>query len=133
MTKFTPVFRAKVSAGKLEFEKPGDFLTHLESLDGDVDVTVDKRKRKRSDKQNKYYRGVIVKMIADQMGEARHESVHNMLRGFFLKDYIARFPTTKSTTELSTVEMEEYHAKCRMWASQELGLYIPDPNSVDGY
>jgi hypothetical protein len=40
-------------------------------------------------------------------------------------------PTVRSTSDLSTIEFEEYCSKIRMWASKELGVYIPSPNEPD--
>jgi len=36
----------------------------------------------------------------------------------------------KSTTSLSTVEMEDYLSKCRQFGSLTLGIFIPLPNEV---
>ena len=41
-----------------------------------------------------------------------------------------KIPITKSTTELSTVEFEDYVAKIRMWAASFLSLIIPLPNEI---
>ena len=74
--------------------------------------------------------GVVYQLIADHTGSSP-EDVHNHLKVEFLRVGGDKIPTTKSTTELSTVEMEDYLAKCRGWASRELGVYIPEPNEIN--
>ena len=38
---------------------------------------------------------------------------------------------TRSTTELKTMEAEDYYSKIRMFASVEIGCFIPLPNETD--
>ena len=49
----------------------------------------------------------------------------------FLRDESREIPTLKSTTQLSTVEMNEYWEKIQQFAAEKLGLVIPDPNQVE--
>jgi hypothetical protein len=75
-----------------------------------------------------------VEIISHSTGYSRDE-VHEILRGKFLSDSksIAGEDITfsHSTTELSTVEFEEYLSHIREWASIKLNIYIPEPNEVD--
>ena len=43
------------------------------------------------------------------------------------------YKITKSTTALNTSEFEDYLSKIRSWASVDLGIFIPEPNDVEGY
>ena len=110
---------------------PTSFYEYLRTLKEDVRVLVENkpsRKTNRSINQNNYYWGVVVKIMADFTGYTEDE-MHDALRLKFLgKDGILK--TMKSTKDLSTVEMEEYLANIRMWASRDLGVYIPLPNEV---
>lgn len=94
----------------------------------------------RSNNQNRYYRGVVVKIISEHTGFTPEE-VHELLKYRFLRTYETlstkngdkEFERTKSTTELTTSAFEIFMSDVRMWASIELGLYIPDPNEAEQY
>lgn len=98
---------------------------------GEYITTISKRKKTRSLNENKYYHAVVVKLIADYCGYSPEEC-HEALKWHFLRVYSDKKhvpPTVKSTTELSTSEFELFCSEVRMWASKELGLFIPEPNS----
>lgn len=87
----------------------------------------------RSNNQNSYLWGVVYQLIAEYTGHSTEE-LHEAFKHMFLprttflgdKEIIAN----KSTTELSTSEMEEYLMRIRVWAAQELGCSIPLPNEA---
>ena len=89
----------------------------------------------RSTPENKYYWGVVVEILSDELGYSKNE-IHEILKGMFLSDVKflktkngvkeARIP--KSTTELTTAEFENYLSEIRQWAIMELGILIPEPN-----
>lgn len=111
------------------------------SSKSDVDVTIEvkKRKKHRSDLQNRYYFGVVVHLITDRLRELGHEvdkdDTHNFLKGKFLyselvneaSGEIERIP--KKTPDCTTIEFIEYMEDCKRWAAQFLDIYIPDPNT----
>ena len=99
-----------------------------------VEVTVELRRKHRTNEQNAYYHGVVLKMIADECGyrgEAELEGLHEELKRMFLPKN-GRLNIVKSTASLSTVEFSDYIEKVRAWAAEELSLYIPDPNEAKG-
>lgn len=130
----TPIFYAKALDGKLQFERQAEFKHYLKSLKGDVQVTISKRKKIRSIAENSYYWGVVIKIVSDEMGLLPDET-HEFLKSLFLKMGMEvkgkRYEVTRSTTLLSTIEFEDYLAKCRAWTSMELNTYIPEPNEVE--
>ncbi|HEY9874610.1 MAG TPA: hypothetical protein V6D12_14315 [Candidatus Obscuribacterales bacterium] len=95
--------------------------------------------KQRSNSQNRYYWGVIVEILSEHTGFTREE-MHEILKHKFLKTFgimntnngPQEFERTKSTTELSTKEMEEFLSQVRVWASAELGCWIPEPNEEVG-
>ena len=97
-------------------------------------VTISLKKQKRSIEQNGYYWGIVINMIAEEMGHTPDE-VHQILAKMFLKikeveiDGVV-YAITKSTTKLKTDEMEEYLEKCRRYASINLHIVIPLPNET---
>lgn len=80
----------------------------------------------RSLQQNRYYHKVVVGIIADHCGYTPQEC-HDALRAMFLVE-TGKLPRIKSTTELSTVEFEEYLSKIREFAAKELETYVLLPN-----
>lgn len=97
--------------------------------DGEYKLIVKKKKKFRSSQQNKYLWGVPYKLIADETGHTTDE-VHAYLTSLFLQDKSRIIPVIKSTTELSTVEFEEYTENIRRWGASTLSLNIPLPNEV---
>ena len=95
-----------------------------------MDVAVGPKVKSRSLPQNKYLNGVVYKLLSDHFGMTRTE-VHDTMRSLHLTEYRQGCPpVVKSTTDLSTVEFEEYCTNIRVWASEQ-GLYIPTPNEVE--
>lgn len=127
----TKAFNGHVKDSKLMLHRPAELRAHLQELEGqEIRLTVEKAKKVRSSKENRYYWGVVLKLISDDTGTPE-DDVHNHLKIMFLRTGGDKIPITRSTTELSTVEMEEYLRKCRMWASADLNIYIPEPNEID--
>ena len=88
-----------------------------------------KKNKKRSLNQNRYYWGIVIKMYGQEFGYTSNE-VHQDFGKLFLPKYMKNEKEyTKSTTDLNTIEFENYLSECRMFASKG-GLYIPEPNEV---
>jgi hypothetical protein len=64
-TRMTPVFLGAIRDGKLFLDKPDQFKAHLANFPSEkrVEVTVEKVTHPRSGQQNRYYFGVVVKLI----------------------------------------------------------------------
>lgn len=106
-------------------------------------IKVTKDKKVRSILQNAYYWGGVIPIIQEAMKEqwgevlpvtATKEYIHELLKGRYLF-YEVCIPDTgevikmpRSTTDLSTTEFNEYIDLCRMWAMENLGIDIPEPN-----
>ena len=99
--------------------------------DIEAEMILRKKKKQRSNPQNAYYWGVVIKLIHDHTGQDIN-TIHGVLTGMFLKvkDWLDK-ERIRSTTELTTVEFEEYLEKCRQWAAIALEVYIPLPNEVE--
>lgn len=125
------ILYGKVEKGKLIILNEEIYERVLESLEGqEITFTIGKKTRPRSNQQNRYYWGVIIEILGKELGYTPEET-HEALKIKFLLKEGGKIPTVRSTAELSTVEMEEYHSKIREWASQFLGCYIPDPSEVE--
>ena len=128
------VFTAKVRDDlTLEFINPARFKQHLLPLKGKiVEITAELQRRHRSNEQNRYYWGVVLKMIADYCGyfsQEEIESLHTEMCRLFLPG-VGMLALPTRTSDLSTVEMNDYMKKVRAWAASELGVYIPEPNEI---
>tara|TARA_B100000768_G_C11195976_1_gene339498 strand:- start:255 stop:653 length:399 start_codon:yes stop_codon:yes gene_type:complete len=126
---------AKVIKCKLHF---GDVNRLNEDIcryeDKTVEVTIKEYKPKRSNQLNQYYWGVVVKIISDYTGYTKEET-HELLKQTFLKKKILIddewYDTTESTTKMNNKEMLEFIDEVKMWASQTLSVYIPDPHEKE--
>ena len=104
--------------------------------DGDlISMTIAKHRKFRTDPQLKYYFGVVVKVLSDELGYHVDE-MHELLKHMFnpkmidVKGYCVELGG--STGDLKTNEMEDYMSRIRMWASSDLSIFIPLPNEA-GY
>jgi hypothetical protein len=129
-----PKFYGTIENGKLELINPTEYQTYLNTLSGEVELTVKKRTKKRTLSQNAYYWGVVVKMIAEETGHDSDE-IHELMKQMFLKDLIKIkgeiYETVKSTTELETKGFSlDYIERIKYWAMEKLNLNIPSPDEV---
>ena len=102
----------------------------FEKLSGDgryIWSMPEKERHIRSIQQNKYYHGVVCKLISDHTGYTCDE-IHQILAEQFLSYEKDGRTFVQSTTKLKTTEFESYMEDCRRWASVELQVYIPLPN-----
>ncbi len=126
-----PIFIGKVAKGKLTLQEQDRFDAYLVSLgQQSVDVVIRTWRKPRSNPQNRFLWGVVYQLISETTGYTPEE-VHDAFRMMFLKDEDRAMPTLKSTTSLSTIEMNEYWAKIQQFAAEKLNIQIPDPNEVE--
>jgi hypothetical protein len=125
-----PVFLATIQKGKLVFNNPDAFEKYLLRLnDKSVDVVVRLPRKDRTNPQNRYMWGVVYELLSEFTGYTPSE-IHDAMRMLFLQDNLRKIPTLRSTTELTTVEMETYLSQIKQWAAEQ-NLVIPDPNQVE--
>lgn len=130
----------KIINGKLTLNNQKAFIKDLALLNGlEVMVTVEKKKKKRSNPQNRYYHGCVIPSIKHAM-EAKgffvqsSEIVHELMKVKFLKGEIINVATGEiietigSTTKLNTLDFENYLEQVRAWAASYLDCIVPLPN-----
>jgi hypothetical protein len=130
---------SKVVNGKLE--KNRDLLSDvIKSLEGkDIIITIEKKRKKRSNPQNSYYFGVVIPMMKqgfyNSLGEhVGTDEIHTFLKNRFLFKEIVNennaeiIKMPQSTTELTTIQFEEYLDKIREFGLEFLNITIPLPN-----
>lgn len=128
--------KVKIENSKFKFVNKAMFDRELSGLEGkEVFVTIKEAKESRSDNQNRYYFGVVLKLISDETGndvEDIHEYFKVKFLGLEKKEILGyEINVLMTTTKLNTKEFEEYLENIRRFASKELGIVIPEPNQVD--
>jgi hypothetical protein len=108
----------------------------LKHLKGRHAVGIKKQRNNRSLAFNRYYWAVVVPYIAVEIGYNKEE-MHDVLRRMFLS-YEKKNDITQSvdvfllsTAKLNDMEFNEYIEKIRMFALEQLSIYIPLPNEIN--
>lgn len=126
-----------VEFGRLKNRQAAKSLAKiLSQFEGkEIDITVQRHRKPRSKEQNRYY-WAIVGVARNAINEAGNtlsaQEVHDYFRGEYLREEIHvgegnLIERIKSTTELSTLEMNEYIERIRQFCAEMFGVYIPDP------
>lgn len=112
------------------------FQQHIDGLELFLcDMTLEKEKKDRSSNQNRYYRGVVLPTVAKNLivQDYDEDDWHE-----FFKDKFLHSPAddngmyhTRSTTDLTTVEMEVYLEKIRRYAAEYLQCNVNLPNEKE--
>lgn len=80
-----------------------------------------------------YYRGVVLKLISEHVGEDQR-IIHEALLEMFstrLEIIDGQEQWVKHrTSHMNTLEFLAYIERCRMWAAEFLNIVIPDPKVV---
>lgn len=106
----------------------------LKQLNGVYNIRLERPKKHRSKEENRYFHGVILPMIAMEIGDLESD-VKEELKAMFLgytetNKYGVVVNKVKPTSSLTTEEMEKFLNDCRHWAYHFLNLIIPLPNEV---
>src|ERR1039457_7594020 len=105
-----PIFLGQVKEGKLSLDKAGQFKDYLHTLNGKrVELTVEKLKHQRTNSQNSYYWGCVVKLIAQHSGHDP-EQIHELLKQMFSPKW--HYPDRKSTRLNSSHLVISYAVFC---------------------
>lgn len=100
-------------------------------------IKVERRYKKRSEQQSRYYWGVVIPLIRERLKDLGNEfssqDTHEALKAKFNTGEIKNESGVQeefvlSTAKLRTVEFMEYLDKIQRWANEFLGLVIPLPN-----
>jgi hypothetical protein len=125
----------------INFSEPREMaliLAKLRELRGLHRITVCAHRKRRSDRQNRYYWPCFVQPFAEFLngqGEAVTDlEAHEILKTRFNSKTITDkrtgeamdFPTT--TTTLTTVEFNQYLDKCAVFLLDFAGIVVPEPS-----
>lgn len=126
----TPIFGGEVRDGKLNLYDREGLARLVTKLEGKrIELVLRKHKTKRSNPQNRYLHGVVIPILAAHCGYDPEE-MKEALKWRFLRKEDGRFPTVRSTANLSVEEMTEFIDHIHRLAA-ELGVYIPSPGDVE--
>ena len=134
MTKIHPKFQVTVDKlGKLHIDDIVKFKSYIVKLKGEAEIVVKKKsnRKSRSNEQNRYMHGIVFQMLGDEIGCSMEEAKDALKQKFLSITIKGGLKSTKSTSSLSTVEIEEFLSKCRMLASTMFDCYIPLPNECN--
>lgn len=92
-------------------------------------IEIQKSKRKRSLNQNRYYWGVVLKVLSLHTGYTADETHQELARMFLSYDNNGK-KFVRSTTKLTTWDFEQYLEKCRIWGRENMNCHIPMPNEI---
>ena len=95
------------------------FINLVRNMEGKLNIKIDTPDVTRSAAENRYYFGVVIKMIANETGYSDFE-VHQQLKAMFCIE----------TTVMSIENFEIYCEKIRIWALSFLNLRIPLPKEI---
>lgn len=128
------IFAGKVSPqGQLTIRDRQGLLDGAKAFAGkEIELVLREPKRNRSNQANKYYWGVVIAMIAAELGYTKDEA-HEAIAWKFLQEgeADAKLPKRKSTADLDQHAFEDYVSQVKQFAAEELGIAIPDPGQVD--
>lgn len=128
-----PIFTGTITGRKFILDDPQKFGKYLESLHGlPIEITVQKRRKNRSDHQNRYYWGVLIPELCNYFGYEKEE-MHEALKWELLRKPANSHTmpdTVRSTADLTTKEFEEYLESIRRWASIRYQIVLPLPHET---
>ena len=134
MSRITPIHRGIIQNGKIKIFDRDRFRTWLNKFEDEtrIEVIVKKEDKSRSTQQNRYYWGVVLRVIGDELGYDPEE-LHDLFKSMSLKKHIdfegKRYEIVRSTTSLTTDEMAEYIDKIIRWASEQ-GIEVPEAENA---
>jgi len=119
--------------GEIIFRNKAKLIAELKATGWkEMEGTIRKKKKNRSIYQNRYY-WLCLTILSNHTGFTKDE-LHNILRFKFLKTTLTDTKTgelyeyIKSTTDLTTTEMELYLAEIRQFAAETLDCILAEPN-----
>lgn len=100
-------------------------ITELPLADGFYEAEFDRKRYMRSDKQNRYYRGVVVPLLAAHWGYTPRDMAMVLQQTLLKETLIPKFDRRRrnyvyrSTLDLDTLQCEDFLAMCRSFGRNE--------------
>lgn len=114
-------------------ESKQKLFEYLKGLNSVYKLEIKKDKNNRSGMQNRYYWGVVLKMIMEHTGDDKDDLHDYFKRKFLSYDKAIKatgeaYTRTRDTHDLDTGEFETYLEEIRRFAAVEIEIVIPLPN-----
>ena len=133
--KYTGIIR--LDNGVLKLVNKAEMLKFAISLNcKEFTFTLEKKRNKRSNEQNRYYWGVVVPLVKQGLTELGYlvsiESTHDFIKSEFNYKEIVNKDTGEvkklpnSTTQLTKSEFSEMIERIKQWSAEWCNIYIPD-------
>lgn len=127
------------SESKLRVNNRKQFDLDLKRFAGKkVQISIKLDRATRSSQQNRYYFGIVVPLVMQGLIELGHDvnkqDTHEFIKANFNyeeivnKDTGEMFRITKSTARLNKNDFGVMIEKLKVFASEYLNIYIPEPN-----
>lgn len=117
------IIPGKIEGGQMKLDYQPN-LTKLEGKQIKVKITQN-REDSRSTEQNRYYWGVVVDILGNELGY-HPEEMHDALLAEHSVNRMVYPAKIKRTSDMTVEEMREYIDRVIIWAGVELGIYIPE-------
>lgn len=127
------------STGILKITNRKQFDSDLKRFNGSqVEIVVKKKRSIRSSQQNRYYFGVVIPLLMQGLNDVGYDynkkETHEFVKTNF--NYTEQVNEStgevirhiKRTSRLNKSEFSEMVEKIKIFASEYLNIYIPDPN-----
>jgi hypothetical protein len=115
-------FRATIDADHhvLRMYSPDRWREYLETLEGDILITISQPKDIRSKQQNDHYWGILTELVKEEVfsGYSRYE-LHEVFKEKFDID---------STKDLTVEQFSGYLNDIREFAREYAGVYLREPD-----
>ncbi len=134
--KHEHTWAAVAQGGSPHLEDVAAYRTWFAKTFGDgeeIEVIVRRRKRHRSSPANRYWWGVVMRVLCEDLGYADPDELHDAIVYKFRPadpDPLTGAPRRQRTSAMTSDEFGELISDVRMWAEADLGIYIPLPNEV---
>jgi hypothetical protein len=136
------VTSCRVKNGRLFLDDRREFNRKVALLpeDWELELSLSRLRATRSLRLNKYYWKVVVGLIAEHTGYTIDET-HDALKMLHLSrslalangngEVVEELVIGGSTRGLTNVDFMAYCSRIRQWASEQLDVFIPEPNEVE--
>lgn len=132
-----------VENGKLDLHR-SSFALQLKTLSGPVKVTVEELRETITDKQRRYFFGVVVSSLVAAFKELGHDHTKADVLEFLKERFLFRekinkvsnayvkvpISLSKKDDALTKPEFEAFKFDIQRWAAEILNVQIPEPNEM---
>lgn len=128
----TTIFLGETDGVKLKIYHLDYFRAYLETIKGKIRIIVEKDRKQRSSKHNKYWHGIFCQIVAEWMGDGVDDACRAIKKGLGRPYHWTgkdKFGNQKdfywSTADMDDKELGELEEKARAFIAP-FGVIVPD-------